>query len=124
MGLSRLVGMGLAVLALVSPALAADITVPGDFQNLQDALDAARPGDRVLVQRGTHRGTFRVEIDGVEVEAHPEARFIVDRGGEKTFVAFRVSGYGATLRGLRVHRGGVVVTGDRVTVEDCEFRRL
>lgn len=39
------------------PASAATLTVPGDFAGLQDAIDAASPGDTILVNPGTYAGT-------------------------------------------------------------------
>ncbi|MBC8228850.1 right-handed parallel beta-helix repeat-containing protein [bacterium] len=47
-------------------AYAKDIHVPGDFDKIQDALDAALPGDRVLVDTGTYEENITL-ISGVEL---------------------------------------------------------
>ncbi len=57
------------ILVLAStPAGAANIFVPGDHETIQEAVDAASPGDRILVAEGNYKGaiiTKRVKISGV-----------------------------------------------------------
>ena len=57
------------ILALVStPAVAANLFVPGDHNTIQDAVDAASPGDRIHVAAGSFAGATidkQVRISGV-----------------------------------------------------------
>ncbi len=57
------------VISSLAPLAWADnITVPGDFPTIQEAIDAASPGDRILVAAGNHAGASidkRVRISGV-----------------------------------------------------------
>ena len=58
----------LLILALTStPAVAANLFVPGQFATIQDAVDASSPGDRILVGAGEYVGALiatRVKIIG------------------------------------------------------------
>lgn len=48
----------LPVLLALAPLAAADtITVPGDFETIQEAVDAAQAGDTVVVKKGVYPGT-------------------------------------------------------------------
>ena len=47
----------LLAVALVATASLAQVTVPGDFATLQAAIDAASPGDVILVDGGDHHTT-------------------------------------------------------------------
>ena len=49
--LSALFALGLAF----GPAFGATIVVPNDFPTIQDAVDAAKKGDTVLVKKGFGR---------------------------------------------------------------------
>ena len=40
------------------------ITVPDDYATIQEAVDAAVPGDLILVQPGTYQEAVQVELDG------------------------------------------------------------
>ena len=80
-----------ATLLLAAPAAAADLKVPRKFRTIQAAVDAARPGDRVVVTRGKYFEDVVVETDGV------------------------------VLTGRRaILQGTVVVNGDGVTVEKLD----
>ena len=56
------------ILVLAStPAGAANIFVPSDYLTIQEAVDAASPGDRILVAEGNYKGAAinkRVKISG------------------------------------------------------------
>jgi predicted outer membrane repeat protein len=58
------VATAIAVAALFSlPSLAADIRVPGDYSTIQDAIDAAVVGDRILLGDGVFRGEGNRDLD-------------------------------------------------------------
>jgi hypothetical protein len=111
-----------AVLATGATAAAGDIVVSGSQGDFQAALAAARPGDRVIVEKGVHRGHFLLRADGVEVVAGPRARFVArDRSGGAAPV-LRVVGDGNRLRGLVVVGGRLQLEGARCAAEDCVIR--
>src|SRR5260370_34055038 len=59
--------LAVALLSAVSVA-AAELHVPGDFATIQAALDAAQPGDTILVDPGTYRENLRFNGKNVTLQ--------------------------------------------------------
>lgn len=95
----------LAVLAAAAPALAADRTVgPGrTYATIQEAFDAAAPGDRVVISRGVYAEGPLLTTNGVTVIG--TSGVVID---------------GVGVEGGRRH--GIVIRADDVTVEGITFR--
>ncbi len=109
---------------LAEPALAGDILVPRDHRNLQDALDEAGPGDRVVIQRRTVRGEYEVTRDGIEIVGGERGtRFAGGKSRRARRTRIDVAADGVTVRHLDFSRSGITVTGDDFTAEDCTFRK-
>jgi hypothetical protein len=114
----------LAVAAIPAVASAAEIHVPGDFRRLRAALDAALPGDVVVVDKGRHRGPIVVRTPGIVIEGR--GGLIVapgSAGGRGVRAGIDVLAEDVTLRGLTFVRGGVLSLAAGTTVEDCVFLR-
>jgi hypothetical protein len=113
-----------AVLAAAAVARADDIHVPGDFGNLQRALTSANPGDRILLDARTFRGSFQVETDGVEIVGQPGTRILgrrhTSRRDERNF-GLRVEADGVVVRGISFERRGLKAEGMNTRVEGCRF---
>jgi hypothetical protein len=120
MGIRRPMIAGVFVFAAAGLARAGEIQVPGDFRRLQDALDAASPGDTVVVS-GRHRGPFHCATAGVSIEGSG-ALLLGGRG--KVREALVLSSDGVTVRGLRFRGGGVRVDGGAARVEGNSVERL
>ena len=58
------------------------IAVPGDHSTIQEAVDAARPGDLVLIDPGTYRETVVVDEDGITIRGRDRNTVILDGGNE------------------------------------------
>ena len=52
--------------------------VPGDYPTIQSAVDAADPGDLVLVDRGVYRETVSVSTPGLTIRGVDRNEVIID----------------------------------------------
>jgi hypothetical protein len=117
----------LALLAAASAASAEDLGVPEQYPDLSYALEAAGPGDRILLARGAYYGPYVIDKPGVEIVGRPGARiigYVPDSGDGPSLRGLKVDADGVVLRGITFEKTTVVVVGDGVTVEDCRFRRI
>lgn len=78
---------------------AAEIHVPQDFPSLQAAIDAANPGDSVIIHGGTHPGGIVVSGKAISVSAAPGTIATIDGAGSWGLRASDVP-----APGLRLHR--------------------
>ena len=108
----------------------ATATVDGqEFDRAQEALDAAEPGDEVVLE-GQFDEHLVVETDDVTVRAS-ERGAVVDGGGEGRVLT--VAGEDVTVKGLWVRDSGydvgtedagVFVAGDRATLADLYLSEI
>lgn len=103
------------------PGTAVRLVAPG---HLREALESARPGDRLELLPGLHRGAFRIDrplrIDG-------RAGAVIQGPGHGTVLTLAADGI--ELRHLEVRGGGADLSSDdaavlllaarRITVRDC-----
>ncbi|MBI1952643.1 MAG: nitrous oxide reductase family maturation protein NosD [Candidatus Omnitrophica bacterium] len=115
--------MGIILLPVAWPADAATLVVEpsGAHETIASALEAAAPGDTIVVQGGVHRGPLVLEKP---VTLIGERGPVIDGGGRGTVV--RVEAPDAVVRGfivrgsgdrLSTDDAGIVVTGARALVE-------
>ena len=85
LGPASFVGLALALtLTSTAPAGATTIHVPGDFPTIQEAINAAIPGDVILVAPGTYTGPLNTSLDfgGKDIELRstngPDVTIITD----------------------------------------------
>jgi plastocyanin len=90
------------VLAPVKRASGVTRRVPEDHDTIQDAVDAARPGDLVLVGPGVYREEVKVTVPSVVIRGRDRDRVIVD--------------------GELQRPNGISVTADGVAVENLTVR--
>lgn len=113
-----------ALLALPAAAFAADLRVGAGqaYETIQAAVDAASPGDRILVGPGVYAeyliiGTERLSLVGDDA-------IIDDPGGSRRSSAMvDIDASQVALQGFRFRAGadGVYGWGDGLRVTDCSF---
>lgn len=127
----------ISILALMTPALAADWTVgpEGDFTNLQDAVDAAADGDRLIVEAVFPDVVVidgkTLDIEGISPDAELRELHLVDSvvttlgltildgvtidGGQTTSSGMRFDGGGAMgAPAITILDGTVAMSGARI----------
>jgi hypothetical protein len=115
MPLSRSCRCRLAVEALEDRSLPSTLVVsPG--QSIQQALDAAQPGDTVLVHAGTYRERLVFHHGGVALEAFPGERpLLTGANGPQGFQVLLQDVSDVTVSGFEI-AGNTVVDGSGVRV--------
>ena len=89
------------------------IRVPSDQATIQDAVNKARSGDLVLIEKGVYSEAVAVEKDGVTIRGVDRNAVVLD-GQEKFSNGFTVTGNGVTIQNLTVHsfqQNGIIFTG-------------
>ncbi len=92
------------VLSFVSYAAAAELSVPSAYPTLQDALDAATPGDTILLADGDHTGSAVVQVD-VTIRGTGSANCTLHNDGAEETLRI-TAGTAITLSGLTLDGGG------------------
>jgi hypothetical protein len=88
--------------------------VPDDFATIQQAVDAAEPGDLVLIGAGTYEEAVIVETENLVIRGVDRNTVILDGGFEKEN-GFIVFGDGVAVENLTVRNyigNGIFWTGD------------
>jgi hypothetical protein len=101
-------GCLLLITLLAAPALAADLPVPGQYSTIADALAAAQPGDRVVLDAGVYHEYGLVLPGGVTLTgaSSDAAGTVIDAGGRGRVIEIHNQRQQVTLRNLTL-TGGV-----------------
>lgn len=118
---------GLVLLALPAAAAGAVLRVPEDHFTIQEALDAAKPGDRVEVAAGVYRQPLQIR-SGITLSA-PAGRdstiLLIPEGASETVrvdsLAKKVIVRGFHLKGNLYNQRGVLAQATPIEVLDCRF---
>jgi parallel beta-helix repeat protein len=100
-------------------AKSATLRVPGDQKTIQAAVDAAKPGDLILVAPGTYTEAVTVETDRLTIRGEDRNTVILN-GNDTKENGFLVFSDGVVVENLTVHnyRGnGVLFSGDYTAAE-------
>ncbi len=121
-------GLLLCVSLISLPAMATDWRVEPGNGTLQDAIDTAQAGDRLLLMAGTYTGSINIHrslvLSGIDANTGSS---IID--GEGSSHVVKVSAPDVVVRGLRIQNSGVVAEdensgvfitdqGDRTRIEN------
>jgi len=103
--------------------------VPSQYATIQSAIDAAQPGDRVLVSAGTYREQVnlngkRISLEGVAGSAST----IIDGEGIRTNIVGSGEPDGCVVSGFTIQNGsgydagGVLLSNSAARIHHCVFR--
>jgi hypothetical protein len=90
------------------------LRVPGDYATIQEAVDAAEPGDLVLIGPGTYHEAVIVETDDIVIRGTDRNAVVID-GEHERENGFIVFSNGVAIENLTTHShtsNGVFFTGD------------
>ena len=94
--------------------LADALMVPDDYATIQEAVDAAKPGDLVLIGPGTYHEAVIVETDDIVIRGTDRNAVVID-GEHERENGFIVFSNGVAIENLTTHShtsNGVFFTGD------------
>jgi hypothetical protein len=102
--LSLLALVGSTAMLPTASAAAGQVRVPQDRQDLQAAIEAAQPGDVILLDRGTYPGDVVVpeEIHDITIRGADRNAVVFD-GGDVRENAIYIEGDGVTLENMTAH---------------------
>jgi hypothetical protein len=96
------------------PAELAALRVPEDFATIQEAVDAAEPGDLILIGPGTYTEAVVVETENLVIRGLDRNTVVLD-GQDQLPNGFQVFANGVAIENLTVHNftgNGIFFTGD------------
>lgn len=124
------------LLALATPqSRAADIHVPADYTTIQAAIDAAAPGDTVVVRSGFYFGdgfhdiNFRGKAITVRSDTGNAGDCQIDCRGKRGFLFMNGEGASSVLSGFAIFNGysdttaggAVRIAGASPTIRNCDL---
>ena len=129
--------IGIALLSTATLSHAETILVDwmggGDYTTIQEGIDAADPGDTVLVAAGTYSGenNRNLDFDGKEITVMSsggrQSVTINADGQSRAFTFWHGEGPGAVLSGFTIQNGsaayggGIFLIGSSPTITDCDI---
>lgn len=109
------------------------INVPKDYNNIQDAIDAAEDGYRILVDEGIYNGTVEFKGKAIILQSLKGANdtFIDARGnGTAVSIDSQSTGYTSILDGFTIfggssktNGGGISCSASSVTINNCIIKK-
>jgi parallel beta-helix repeat protein len=113
----------LTVAVVTSPALAGKVHVPAHYATIQEAVDAARDGDTIVIAGGVHTGRVLVK-DRRRLRLVGEPETEIQAPGQPYVLAIAGSA-GVRVHGIRMTGGdtGVIIEGSKsVRLDGCVVR--
>ncbi|MGA1058500.1 MAG: right-handed parallel beta-helix repeat-containing protein, partial [Phycisphaerales bacterium] len=107
-----------------------ELNVPGDFADLQDAINAAQDGWLIQIGEGVTEGTYTIEgVSVTIVGSEDPADTVLDGSGGTVFVVVGTTGQPTVIRGFTILGGGSGLAGglgpaielvdSNAVIEDC-----
>jgi len=114
---------------IASDACAADLHVPAGYATIQAAVNAAQPGDRILVAGGVYTESISLLGKSIELRPSVQGAEVILRAPPNQRALLFVSGESSScvVRGLRLvgslpagtYGGGILVQGSAPRIDGC-----
>jgi hypothetical protein len=97
--------VSIAIMATVVLVRPETLRVPGDFQSVQAAIDAASDGATIVLGKGVHRGGIDMRGKAVTLRGQYGAEFTAIMGGEGVIRCVSGEGPATVIEGLTIAGG-------------------
>lgn len=98
------------------------IFVPDNYATIQQAVDAASPGDTIIVRDGTYTENVKVEKEHLTIRSESGAETTIVQPAEKRQSTFRITADYVSVSGFTVKDSGIYLRGDKSGhVERCNI---
>lgn len=106
------------------PTRVVDLMYRGDYTSITEAIEAANPGDRILIRPGLYEERLVINKPGLEIVGDGPLGDIVIRAKETATILFKTTM--GRLSNLRVQQVGtkwfaVQISQGRLEMEDCDI---
>jgi parallel beta-helix repeat protein len=78
------------------------LTVPDDYSTIQKAVDAAKPGDCIVVRNGTYYENVVIEKDNLALTGESKYATVIDGVGKENIAIAVVAASNVTITGFKV----------------------
>ena len=105
---------------------AEEIIVPDDYPTIQDAIDAANPGDTIFVRSGNYFENIKILTQDLTIYGENKENTVIDGGGNDHVIFVNEEAYGLnisdfTIQNNNKHFTGLYVYSDSTGIEDIIF---
>jgi len=99
------------------------------YKYIQDAIDTAKSGDKIIIRNGTYNENLTVDVDNIEIQGEDVDKTIIEGGGDRTPVPIERPGIiyssinGAKLSNITFKNcsaGLDIGDSQNITIENCK----
>ncbi len=102
---SFLLIMSVAIVLVLTIPIQAKIIVPNDYPTIQQAINAASPGETIVIKDGTYAENVRVNKSVTIISENGSANCIVQAASnDHVFAVDNVTISGFTIKGKNIHK--------------------
>jgi len=98
------------------------IVVPDNYVTIQQAVDAASPGDTIIVRDGTYTENVKVEKEHLTIRSESGAETTIVQPAKQRESTFKVTADYVSISGFTAKDSGIYLEGDEADhVEHCDI---